>query len=52
MINILEVSQKFGNQWVVIDRSRRIIDHGAELSTLYHKHGPAGKTFYFAAQQP
>ena len=49
MINILEFSSRFQNQWVVIDRSRKIVDHGADFHALYRKHHGGRMTFYFAA---
>ncbi|MBI4375660.1 MAG: hypothetical protein HY549_04330 [Elusimicrobia bacterium] len=51
MINVLELSRLYENQWVVLDRSQKVLDHGPQLDSLWSKYGPiAGKiTFYFAS---
>lgn len=49
MINVLEFAVRFKDQWVVLDRSQRVIDHGNDLQFLTSKHGHGRCTFYFAS---
>lgn len=50
MINILDVSRRYANEWVVLDPAQRVIDHGPELGPLCAKYAAltARLTFYFA----
>jgi hypothetical protein len=49
MINVLDFATKFSDQWVVLDRSQRVIDHGNDLQSLCRKHRNGRCTFYFAS---
>lgn len=51
MINILDVSRKYANEWIVLDPAQRVIDHGPELRPLCAKYAEltAHLTFYFAS---
>ena len=51
MLNFLEISAWFENEWVVLDRKQQVVDHGKDLEALWEKHeGETGKlTFYFAS---
>jgi hypothetical protein len=49
MINVLDFSNKYTDQWVVLDRTARVIDHGNDLQTLFRKHRHGRVTFYFAS---
>lgn len=51
MMNVLEVSERYENQWVVLDRGQNVLDFGPDLSALWTKHHDAGGrvTFYFAS---
>jgi hypothetical protein len=51
MINVLEVSRLYCNQWVVLDRSLKVLDHGPDLQFLWSKYGSLSSrlTFYFAS---
>lgn len=51
MINVLEVSTRFQDEWVVLDRSQRVVDHGPDLQQLWRKHHGLSLTFYFASGQ-
>ena len=49
MINVLDISRRYCNQWVVLDRSQKIVDHGSDLAALCKKHRHGKLTFYFAS---
>ena len=51
MMNVLDVSTRFENQWVVLDRGQNIVDFGTDLESLWTKHrsAEAKVTFYFAS---
>lgn len=51
MLNILDVSARFENQWLVLDKLQNVVDHGPELLELWEKHQRAAArlTFYFAS---
>ena len=51
MINSLELSRLYENQWVVLDRrSRVVVDSGPDLTALLAKYAEVpALTFYFAA---
>ena len=50
MMNVLEVSRRYRDQWVVLDGRQTVLDHGPELKPLWDKHSVGKKrTFYFAA---
>ncbi len=51
MLNILDISAWFEDEWVVLDKRQEVIDHGKDLEELWDKHEEsAGKlTFYFAS---
>ncbi|MBI5631217.1 MAG: hypothetical protein HY921_10080 [Elusimicrobia bacterium] len=51
VINVLEVSRQYQNEWVVLDRRLNILDHGPDLALLWDKYGEiSGRlTFYFAS---
>lgn len=50
MMNVLEVSRRYRDQWVVLDGRQAVLDHGPELKPLWDKHnGQRKRTFYFAA---
>jgi len=45
---VLEMGRQYGNEWVVLDRSWRVVDHGPELEALRDRHGGRpGRTFFF-----
>ena len=48
-INILEMSRRYRNEWVVLDRGLNVLDRAADLETLKSRRGdrPSGVTFYF-----
>ena len=48
MINVLDFSTQYTDQWVVLDRSQRVIDHGNDLQGLFRKYRNGRVTFYFA----
>lgn len=52
MMNVLEVSRRFQDQWVVLDRSQQVVDHGDDLQALWRKHQGTRLTFYFASANP
>ncbi len=52
MINLIEVARLFENQWIVLDRSHNVIDHGPELPSLQTKHEGRRLTFYFVSAMP
>jgi hypothetical protein len=51
MMNVLDVSEKYENQWVVLDRGQNVLDFGPNLSDLWDRHRKtdAKVTFYFAS---
>jgi hypothetical protein len=51
MLNILEVSERYEDQWVVLDKVQNVLDHGADLDELWSRHESAlpKLTFYFAS---
>ncbi len=51
MMNVLEVSERYRDQWVVLDRGQNVLDFGPDLETLWSKHkgSDAKLTFYFAS---
>lgn len=49
MINVLDISEQFTDQWVVLDHSQRVVDAGPDLQALWRKHGRSRLTFYFAS---
>jgi hypothetical protein len=49
MINVLDLSEKYTDQWIVLDRSQKIVDAGPDLQVLWRKHGRARFTYYFAS---
>jgi hypothetical protein len=49
MLDILDISRRFPNQWVVLENGRRVVDHGPELPPLRARHQGARRTFYLAA---
>ncbi len=51
MINTLEMSRLYENQWVGLDRRKNVVDFGPRLDALWSKYNAmVGKmTFYFAA---
>jgi len=51
MINPLDLSRYFKNQWIVLDHEYRVIDHGPELAELREKHSGAHRTFYFVSRE-
>jgi hypothetical protein len=51
MINVLDISEKYTDQWVVLDHSQRVVDAGPDLKALWRKHGRARLTFYYASGQ-
>lgn len=53
-MNVLDVSRRYENQWVVLDRAQNVVDYGPDLQELYARHHElAGRlTFYFASAQP
>jgi hypothetical protein len=52
MINLIDLSRRFENQWIVLDHSHTVIDHGPELQTLQVKHEGNRRTFYFVSKMP
>lgn len=50
-MNVLDVSRRFQDQWVVLDRGQNVVDHGTNLEELYtrHKETAPRLTFYFAS---
>ena len=54
MINILDVSRKYENQWIVLDRSQNVVDFGPDLEELWEKYSGivSHLTFYFASALP
>lgn len=50
-MNVLDVSRRYENQWVVLDRGQNVVDHGPSLEELYTRHKEAAPklTFYFAS---
>ncbi len=51
MMNVLEVSERYENQWVVLDRGQNVLDFGPDLTHLWekHRHAEAKVTFYYAS---
>ena len=49
MINVLDISRRFQDQWIVLDRSLNVVDCGPDLQALCRKHQGARLTFYFAS---
>lgn len=51
MINTLEMSRLYKNQWVVLDRNRNVLDCAPQLEILWVKYSAILEkiTFYFAA---
>jgi hypothetical protein len=51
MMNVLDVSERYENQWVVLDRGQNVLDFGTDLEQLWAKHHKteAKVTFYFAS---
>ena len=41
MFNILEMAGRYRNEWVVLDRSLKVVDHGPDLGALRTKYGPS-----------
>lgn len=41
-----EISRRYRNEWLVLDRSLSVRDHGPVLEKLQEKHGPK-RTYYF-----
>ena len=51
MLNILDISAWFENEWVVLDKLQHVVDHGPDLEELWSKHENATSklTLYFAS---
>ena len=51
MINVLEISRLYENEWIVLDRALNVLDHGPDLLDLWSKYeGMTSRlTFYFAS---
>lgn len=50
IVDVLVMGRHYGNQWVVLDRTWSVVDHGSSLSRLRLKHGAQGGcTFYYVA---
>jgi hypothetical protein len=51
MLNILDVSRTYENQWIVLDKRQNVVDHGPDLEALWDKYADivSHLTFYFAA---
>lgn len=49
MVNILELDRLYRSQWVVFDRSLRVVDHDRDLECLRLKHGGRRCTFFYVA---
>ena len=50
MINVLDISRRFTDQWVVLDRRLKVVDSGNDLAALAKKHGGGRMTFYYASK--
>ena len=50
-MNVLDVSKRYENQWVVLDRGQNVVDHGTSLEELFTRHKEAAPrlTFYYAS---
>lgn len=50
-MNVLDVSKRYENQWVVLDRGQNVVDHGPSLEELYSRHKDVAPrlTFYYAS---
>ena len=48
-MNLLEIGRLYANEWVVMDRAHRVIDHGPEFPPLKEKYTAASArlTFFF-----
>lgn len=53
-MNVLDLTARVENQWVVLDRGQNLVDYGTDLSELYarHKDAAGSLTFYFASAGP
>lgn len=51
MLNVLEISRLYPDQWVALDRGLRILGHGPDLRELWARFGEGSSrlTFYFAS---
>ena len=51
MVNVLEVTSRYENEWIVLDKSHKVLDHGPELGALWEKwaKAPQRLSFYFAS---
>ncbi|MFA5140984.1 MAG: hypothetical protein WC728_17290 [Elusimicrobiota bacterium] len=51
MLNVLEMDRLYQNEWVVLDRSLKVVDHGPDLSLLRARYGesPSRYTLYYVA---
>lgn len=46
-----EIGRRYNSEWVVLDRSLRVRDHGPELKSLRERYG-ANHTYYLAPGGP
>jgi hypothetical protein len=53
MLNIMEYSARYENEWVVLDKQHNVIDHGTDLESLWDRNAELlpKLTFYFASSQ-
>jgi hypothetical protein len=51
MLNVLEMDRLYQNEWVVLDRSLKVVDHGPDLISLRARYGENASryTMYFVA---
>ena len=51
MINVLELSRLYEDQWIVLDRCLQVLDHGPDLLELWARYEGMNSrlTFYFAS---
>ncbi|MBI5202057.1 MAG: hypothetical protein HY925_10765 [Elusimicrobia bacterium] len=47
-----EIGKRYRNEWVVLDRSLNVRDHGPQLSELQEKHGPKNTYYFVPAPAP
>jgi len=43
VIQVLELSRRYRNQWVVLDQRYNVLDHGGSLGDLRAKHAAEGR---------
>ena len=52
MLTAMDIGVRFSDEWVVLDRTWRVLDHGPALPPLRERHGASCRTYYFVPPSP